>query len=143
MGFATGSKKKPLAVPFPLLYSQSGVLIPGMNLGQPFHWQDFEALVPHIIRLECVSLYRLKENHCVTLAEIFVISGSSAVVQLHEDMTVVTCSNQWLVPKRGIVRTVAEQLKVSKKDSAIQVVQHRSLDFGSTGHIFAAADGNV
>lgn len=145
MGFATGGETKPIAVPFPLLYSQAGVLISGMdrflNWGQPFHWQDFEALVPHIIRLRCSSLYRIAENHCATLAEIFGI-GSAALVQLHVDMTVVTCSNQWLVPKRGSVKTVAQQLKVSKRDSTIKVGQ-RFLDFGSIGHIFAALDGNV
>ena len=145
MGFATGAKEKPLAVPFPLLYSQAGVLISGidrfLNWGQPFHWQDFEALVPHIIRLRCSSLYRLKQDHQATLAEIFG-SGPPTVVQLLVDMSVVACSKQWLVPKRGNIKTVAQQRKFSDRDSLVEVGQ-RELAFGSPSHVFAAADGNV
>ena len=145
MGFATGSPGQPLAVPFPLLYSQAGVLLQGidqfLNWGQPFYWQHFEALVPHIIRLRCSVLYRLKENHRATLAEIFG-SGPADPVNLHPAMTVVTCSKQWLVPKRGRVKTVAQQLKVKMAETNV-AVGGRELAFGSRGHVFAAADGNV
>jgi hypothetical protein len=145
MGFATGGENKPIAVPFPLLYSRAGVLISGMdrflNWGQPFHWQDFEALVPHIIRLRCSTLYRITENHCATLAEIFG-SGPTKTVKLEEFMTVVTCSKQWLVPKRGSVKTMAQQLKVSGK-AQINAGLAGTLPFSSCSHVFAAADGNV
>jgi hypothetical protein len=145
MGFATGAKERPLAVPFPLLYSHAGVLLQGidqfLNWGQPFYWQHFEALVPHIIRLRCSVLYRLKENHRATLMEIFG-SGPAKTVVLEEAMAVVTCSKQWLVPKRGSVQTAAHQLKVSNRDSCVEV-GGRQLAFGSRSHVFAAADGNV
>jgi hypothetical protein len=146
MGFATGAKEAPISVPFPLLYSKAGVLVPGLdqflNWGQPFHWQDFEALVPHIIRLRCSSLYRLKENHQATLAEIFG-SGPDEPVVLRPTMAVVTCSKQWLVPKRRNVKTVAQQLKVTTRDSQIEAGLAGMLNFGSLAHIFAATDGNV
>jgi hypothetical protein len=146
MGFATGAEEKPLAVPFPLLYSQAGVLLHGidqfLNWGQPFYWQHFEALVPHIIRLRCSSLYRLNKNHQATLGNIFG-SGPSTTVMVREDMAVVTCSKQWLVPKRGQVKTVTQQLKAATPDSQIKAELAGDIPFGSPGHVFAAADGNV
>jgi hypothetical protein len=86
-------------------------------------------------------LYRLKEDHQATLAEIFG-SGPVIDVQLIQGMSVVTCSKQWLVPKRGNIKTVAKQRKVSNCDSFVEVGQ-RELAFGSRSHVFAAADGNV
>lgn len=67
MGVASGSHQEPLSVPFPVLYNDTGYFIEGfvglMKWVQPFYWQDFEAMVPHIIRLRCSSLYRIKPNH--------------------------------------------------------------------------------
>jgi hypothetical protein len=144
-GVASCDEGQPVSIPFPALFNEAGPLVPGIsqftNFGQPFHWQDFEALVPHIIRLRCSSLYRLKQDHRATLAEIFG-GGPAKTVMLEEAMSVVTCSKQWLVPKRGNIETVAQQLKVSNCDSLVEVGQ-RKLAFGSRGHVFAAADGNV
>lgn len=144
-GFASCGEGEPVSIPFPALFNEAGPLVPGIsqftNFGQPFHWQDFEALVPHIIRLRCSSLYRLKGDRRATLGEIFG-SGPPTVVQLLVDVSVVTCSKQWLVPKRGKVKTVAQQLKVSDRDSCVEV-GGRQLAFGSCSHVFAAADGNV
>ena len=144
-GFASCDVGEPVSIPFPALFNDAGTFVPGIsqftNFGQPFHWQDFEALVPYIIRLRCSSLCRLKGDHLATLAEIFG-SGPSNHVQLVDGMAVVTCSNQWLVPKRGKVKTVAQQLKVANRDSEIEVGREK-LTFGSLGLVFAAADGNV
>ena len=141
-GFASCGEGEPVSIPFPALFNEAGPLVPGIsqftNYGQPFHWQDFEAMVPHIIRLRCSVLYRLNENHRATLAEIFGF-GPLTPVQLHVDMAVVPCSKQWLVPQRG---TVAQQLKVGDRDSCVEV-GGRQLAFGSRSHVFAAADGNV
>ena len=141
-GFASGDEGQPISVPFPALFNEAGPIVPGIsqftNFGQPFHWQDFEALVPHIIRLRCSSLYRLKENHQATLREVFG-SGPSKTVKLEEFLTVVTCSKQWLVRKRG----AAEQLKVLNWDVQIEAGLAGMINFGSFCHVFAAADGNV
>jgi GTPase SAR1 family protein len=141
-GFASGDEGQPISVPFPALFNEAGPIVPGIsqftNFGQPFHWQDFEALVPHIIQLRCSSLYRLKENHLATLAEVFG-SGIADVVVLRPVMTVVTCSKQWLVRKRGS----AEQLKVLNRDVQIDAGLAGMINFGSLGHVFAATDGNV
>jgi hypothetical protein len=73
-GFASYGEGQPVSIPFPALFNEAGLLVPGIsqftNFGQPFHWHDFEALVPHTIRLRCSSLYRLKKNHQATLEEI-------------------------------------------------------------------------
>jgi hypothetical protein len=145
-GFASCGEGEPVSIPFPALFNEAGPLVPGIsqftNFGQPFHWQDFEALVPHIIRLRCSSLYRLKGDHQATLAEIFG-SGPYDPVNLHPAMAVVTCSQQWLVAKQGRVKTVAQQLKAVTSDSQIEAGLAGDILFGSTGHVFAAADGNV
>ena len=91
--------------------------------------------------LRCSSLYRLKGDHQATLAEIFG-SGPAKTVKLEEAMSVVTCSKQWLVPKSANIKTVAQQLKVTNRDSLVEVGLRR-LAFGSTAHVFPAADGNV
>ena len=146
MGFASGAKLEPMAVPFPFLYSDTGFFIEGvagfLQWGQPFYWQHFEALVPHIIRLRCSSLYRIKESHRATLAEIFG-SGPASIVDLRVDMTVVTCLQQWLVKRSGNVKTLAQQLKVNTCEMVIKTTTAGALEFGSRGHVFAAADGNV
>jgi hypothetical protein len=139
MGFASGSDQKPLSVPFPLLYNGAGFYVEGivgfMEWGQPFYWQDFEALVPHIIRLRCSSLYRIKPNHHATLLEIFG-SGLGRTVRLREAMTVVTCHSQWLVAMAG-------SMKIESLLSQIATTASGIVEFGSRGYVFAAAAGNV
>ncbi len=146
MGFASGDVNEPLAVPFPTLANDVGKIVPAfdqfVNWGQPFYWQHFEALVPHIIRLRCSSLYRVKPVHQATLREIFG-SGTSKTVKLEEDMAVVTCSQQWLVKKSANVKTPTQQLKIKSLAAKIEKTTPGQLEFGSRGHIFAAVDGNV
>jgi hypothetical protein len=144
-GFASGTRGTALAVPFPLLYNNAGHFIVGidqfLNWGQPFYWQHFEALVPHIIRLRVLSLYRIRADHKASLREIFG-SGSVRTVALKEVMEVVKCSEQWLVPKRGKAKK-QQQLKVETGDTRIDAGTAGSLPFGALSYIFAAADGNV
>jgi hypothetical protein len=120
-GFCRGDVGEPLSVPFPVLASDVGKIVPDfvqfVNWGQSFYWQHFEALVPHIIRLRCSSLYRVKQDHQATLKEIFG-SGPATIVNLLVDMSVVTCSAQWLVKKVGNQK----QLKVDDSDSAVAIV---------------------
>ena len=142
MGFASGDVNKPLAVPFPTLANDVGKIVPAfdqfVNWGQPFYWQDFEALVPYIIQLRCSSLYRVNANHQATLREIFG-SGPAKTVRLEEAMAVVTCAKQWLVKKSGN----AQQLKVVKRSAVIETAPDGGLQFGSRRHVFGAANGNV
>lgn len=112
------------------------------NFRQPFHWQDFEALVPHIIRLRCASLYRIKLEHRASLADVFG-SGPSIIVDLRMSMTVLTCVNQWLVPKHGKLKTVRQQLKVKNRQDLVDVGINGNCHFGSEKNVFAAANGNM
>lgn len=145
-GFASGAEGLPVSVPFPALFNDAGILVSGIsrftNFGQPFHWQDFEALVPHIIRLRCSSLCRINKNRRATTNDIFG-NGPAINVNLCAHMAVVTCAHQWLVPKRGKVQSRAEQLKVSGPEYMVDTTSAQSLRFASSTHIFAAADGNV
>lgn len=140
VGFATGAVNEPLGVSFPIISNLAGTIVPVLdtfvNWGQPFYWQHFEAIVPHIIRLRCASLYRVKPNHQATLREIFGGGCSDdTVVKLISGMRVVTCSKQWL-PAKG------KQLKVKSLNDHIDTGEGR-LCFGSRGHVFSACDGNV
>jgi hypothetical protein len=143
-GFATGAEGTPMAVTFPLLYNEGGNFIVGvdqfLNYGQPFHWQHFEALVPHIVSSRCASLRVIKP--IARIDEIFG-SGPPIKVKLQERQEVVTCSEQWLTKGgRG-----GHSLKVSEASDKVKIKRvigdDDSISFGSPDHVFAAADGNV
>jgi len=127
-GYASCAEGSSVSVPFPALFNDAGILVNNIslftNFGQPFHWQDFEALVPHIIRQRCSSLYRLNKNknHRATIADIFG-NGPAIIVKLCAHMIVVTCAHQWLVPKRGKM----EQLKARSPEYTV----------GTTSSIFS------
>lgn len=153
-GLASGAEGSPVSVPFPALFdsaeSLAGGILPGFtNFGQPFHWRDFEALVPHIIRLRCSSLCRINENRRATVNDILG-NGPAISVKLCAHMAVVACAHPWLVPKRGKVPSsrAEEQLRVSGPEYMVEcnvdtTSTQESLRFASSEHIFAAADGNV
>jgi len=145
-GFASSAEGAPVSIPFPALFNEGGRLMPGIsqftNFGQPFYWQDFEALVPQIIRLRCESLRHMKLDRQASLADVFG-SGPSIIVDLCMGMAVVTCVNQWLVPKRGKAETLRQQLKVKNPQDLVNVGINGNLPFGSERYVFAAANGNV
>lgn len=143
-GFATGAQGTPMAVPFPLMYNEVGNFIVGvdqfLNYGQPFHWQHFEALVPHIVSSRCASLRVIKP--IAQIDEIFG-SGPPISVKLRERQGVVTCNEQWLTKGKG----GKPSLKVGKASDNVKIKRvigdDDSISFGSPDYVFAAADGNV
>lgn len=145
-GFASGAEGQPMHIPFPLLYNKAGQFIckvdKFLSWGQPFYWQDFEEMVPHIIRLRVLSLYRIRGDHKASLCDVFGV-GPPRMVLLDAAPEVVTCSEQWLGRSTGGQKDVAEQLMVKKRDDRVAAGEAGSLCFGSTSHIFAAAKGNV
>ncbi len=123
MGFASGAKLKPMTVPFPLLYNETGFFIEGVSgllkWVSPFIGNTLKRWCRTSFGCEA-SLYRVKANHRATLREIFG-SGPARSVRLEEAMAVVTCARQWLVKKGGNVKTLEQQLKVMSLDVDVDV----------------------